>query len=125
MASSNISTLFKIYSFLPKPNLLIYLDIPIEKAMKRIEIRNKKRSYYENPENLEKIQKKYEYFLKKFNTMLRDKFYQNSGNISSIGEILGTLETLSAEDRAVYSKIMAKAKYTGKTGYIALNKVKN
>lgn len=64
----------------------------------------------------------YEYFLKKFNTMLRDKFYQNSGNISSIGEILGALETLSAEDRAVYSKIMAKAKYTGKTGYIALNK---
>jgi len=63
--SSNISTLFKIYSFLPKPNLLIYLDIPIEKAMKRIEIRNKKGSYHENPENLEKIQKKYEYFLKK------------------------------------------------------------
>ncbi len=64
----------------------------------------------------------YEYFLKKFNTMLREKFYRNSGNISSIGEILDTVEAVSAEDGKVYTEIMNKAQYTGKTGFIVLNK---
>lgn len=64
----------------------------------------------------------YEYFLKKFNGMLNEKLYKNSRNISSIEEILETLETLSEEDSKIYSRIITKAEYSGKTGAVVLGK---
>ncbi|QOW62137.1 phosphoesterase [Treponema pedis] len=67
----------------------------------------------------------YDYFLKKFNKMLSDKFYKNSGNISSVEEILKVLETLSAEESKIYKKIMELSYIFKNVGVIVLNKEKS
>ncbi len=60
----------------------------------------------------------YDYYLNKFNTMLNNKFYKNSKNISSAEEILELLETISEEDKVLLDKIMPFAQYKPKIGYI-------
>lgn len=58
--SKDISSLFPIYNILPKPDLCFYLNINPLSAVKRIDIRNKKKTYYENINDLQKIQAQYE-----------------------------------------------------------------
>jgi len=67
----------------------------------------------------------YDYYLKKFNRMLSEKFYKNSGNISSMDEILNVLETLSVEDARIYEKIMLDSYTVKNVGVIVLDKLKS
>lgn len=67
----------------------------------------------------------YDYYLKKFNRMLSEKFYKNSGNISSMEEILKVLETLSAEDARIYEKVMLDSYTVKNVGVVVLNKLKS
>ncbi|MEO2154231.1 MAG: dTMP kinase [Nanoarchaeota archaeon] len=60
--------IFEVNKFFKKPDLVIYLDLSPEVAIKRIEERNNKKSYYEKIEFLKKIRKNYKKvinFLKK------------------------------------------------------------
>lgn len=67
----------------------------------------------------------YLYYLKKFNRILTEKFYKNSGNISSIDEILVVLEKLSAEEALIYEKIMQNSYISGNVGVVALDQSKS
>ncbi len=67
----------------------------------------------------------YAYFLKKFNRMLSEKSYKNSGNIQSIDEVLNVLETLSAEESKIYEKIIFLSYTIGNVGVIILDKEKS
>jgi dTMP kinase len=60
--------IFEVNKFFKKPDLVIYLDLSPEVAIKRIEERNNKKSYYEKIEFLKKVRKNYKKvinFLKK------------------------------------------------------------
>ena len=48
------------------PNLSIFLEIPIEVAIDRINKKNKKKEIYENEEKLNKIHKGYKWLIEKF-----------------------------------------------------------
>lgn len=58
--TTDISSLFPIYNILPKPDLCFYLNINPILAIERINKRNEKRTYYENFDDLKKIQVQYE-----------------------------------------------------------------
>ena len=57
--------------------------------------------------------------------MLSEKFYKNSGNISSMDEILNVLETLSVEDARIYEKIMLDSYTVKNVGVVVLDKLKS
>ena len=51
--------IFEVNKFFKKPDLVIFLDADVDVALKRIEERNKEKTYYEKKEFLEKIRKSY------------------------------------------------------------------
>lgn len=63
----------------------------------------------------------YDYFLKKFNSILSKEFNEGSGNISSVKEILDLIEKLSDEDAKLYNEIMKNVSYDGRIGTIILD----
>ncbi|UTC65132.1 DHH family phosphoesterase [Treponema sp. OMZ 788] len=63
----------------------------------------------------------YNYFLKKFNSILHEQFNEGSKNISSVNEIVDVMEKLSDEDARLYESIMKNASYDGRVGVIILD----
>ena len=63
----------------------------------------------------------YNYFSKKFNSILHEKFNEGSQNISSVNEIVDVMEKLSDEDARIYESVMKNASYDGRVGIIILD----
>ncbi|UTC61856.1 DHH family phosphoesterase [Treponema sp. OMZ 787] len=63
----------------------------------------------------------YNYFLKKFNSILHEQFNEGSKNISSVNEIVDVMEKLSDEDARLYESIMKNTSYDGRVGVIILD----
>ena len=63
----------------------------------------------------------YDYFSKKFNSILHEKFNEGSQNISSVNEIVDVMEKLSDEDARIYESVMKNASYDGRVGVIILD----
>ena len=63
----------------------------------------------------------YDYFLRKFNSILSKEFNEGSRNISSVNEIVDVMEKLSDEDARLYESVMKNAFYDGRVGVIILD----
>ena len=63
----------------------------------------------------------YDYFLRKFNSILSKEFNEGSRNISSVNEILDLIEELSDEDAKLYNEVMKNVSYDGRIGILILD----
>lgn len=63
----------------------------------------------------------YTYFTQRLNTMLREKTKPITGNIASTKQILHTLESLSAEEHAVYQTMVKNVQHRGSISLLLLN----
>lgn len=67
----------------------------------------------------------YDYFFKKLNKLLNEKYYENSKNIGSVEEIVTTLETLSEKEKEIYDSVIAHAELKNRIGTIILDSEKS
>ena len=74
----------------PIPDLVIYLDLPLEIAFERIKARKKKLSFFEKKEFLENVKKNYARFLEFFNYLVIDATKTVEENIKYTLEILNS-----------------------------------
>ncbi len=84
----NIESLKKIYSIIPHPDLLIYLDVSVDEALKRIKKRNMALSNRESYEMLVKFKTAYE-------VLLEEHYYKELVVIDamqSADEVIGQIE---------------------------------
>ena len=79
---------FEIYSLLPKPDYIFFLDIEPSKAVSRIKSRNKKVAYYENEDSLKTIRQKYYDVIQreKLNVFVLDEILNNQ--LSAVKKII-------------------------------------
>ncbi|MFG6332427.1 MAG: deoxynucleoside kinase [Lachnospiraceae bacterium] len=61
----NINYMGNVLDCLPQPDLGLHLDVSIEEAIKRIQLRNDNIAPYEHTESLRKIKKRYEEYIVK------------------------------------------------------------
>lgn len=89
-ATTNVdmNIFFEIYSLLPKPDYIFFLDIEPSKAVSRIKSRNKKVAYYENEDSLKTIRQKYYDVIQreKLNVFVLDEILNNQ--LSAVKKII-------------------------------------
>ena len=63
----------------------------------------------------------YNYFSTKFSGILQQSVHKNSGNYASMTDIFRSLEKLSADEKDLHQKLLERAHYFGRTGYVILD----
>lgn len=67
----------------------------------------------------------YNYFSNKFSSILQQSVRKNSGNYASMTDIFKSLEKLSADEKDLHQKLLEMAHYSGRTGYVILDREKS
>lgn len=63
----------------------------------------------------------YKCFSSFLSTKLRELHRKNSKNYSSMTDISNSIQSLSVEERNIYQMLLDRARYSGRTGYVALD----
>jgi len=65
---------------------------------------------------------RYSFFSTKFSKILQQSVHKNSGNYASMTDIFKSLEKLSPDEKDLHQRLLERAHYSGRTGYVILDR---
>ena len=64
----------------------------------------------------------YSFFSTRFSKILQQSVHKNSGNYASMTDIFKSIEKLSPDEKDLHQRLLERAHYSGRTGYVILDK---
>lgn len=101
---------FEITNLFSRNLVLSMLTGMIGDTMFGLTLKNKRDLYF------------YNYFTTKFSHILQKSVRKNSGNYASMTDIFKSIQKLSVEEKSLHQKLLEKARYHERTGYVVLDK---